>query len=104
MHDGTRIKAFAGADSFRREERLKEHLEAARKQVEAMGDPREEQPARKRAAQERAVRERQQRLEQALEEVQKDRQAKRAAKDQAPASETDRQAGSTKHANVGAAR
>jgi len=31
MHDGTRIKAFAGADSFRREERLKEHLEAARK-------------------------------------------------------------------------
>ena len=38
MHDGTRIKAFAGADSFRREERLKEHLEAARKQVEAMGD------------------------------------------------------------------
>jgi transposase len=29
MHDGTRIKACAGADSFRREERLKEHLEVA---------------------------------------------------------------------------
>jgi transposase len=42
MHDGTKIKACAGVDSFRREERLKEHLEAARKQVEAMGDPREE--------------------------------------------------------------
>jgi len=93
MHDGTRIKACAGADSFRRQERLMEHLEAARKQVEAMGDPREEEPARKRAAQERAARERQQRLEQALEEVQKVRQAKRPQdKDQARASESDPQA------------
>jgi transposase len=50
MHDGTRIKACAGADSFRREQRLQEHLEAARKQVEAMADPRQEEPARKRAA------------------------------------------------------
>ena len=62
MHDGTRIKACAGADSFRREERLKEHLAAARKQVEAMGDPRQDEPTRKRAAQERVLRERQQRL------------------------------------------
>src|SRR3974390_2239794 len=93
MHDGTRIKACAGADSFRREERLKEHLEAARKQVEAMGDPREEEPTRKRAAQERALRERQQRLEQALEEVQKVRQVKRAPdKEQARASQSDPQA------------
>src|SRR6478736_3212873 len=89
MHDGTRIKACAGADSFRREERLKEHLEAARKQVEAMGDPREEEPTRKRSAQERALRERQQRLEQALEEVQKVRQAKRQDKEQARASQSD---------------
>src|SRR5258708_4938327 len=101
MHDGTRIKAFAGADSFRREERLKEHLEAARKQVEAMGDPREEQPARKRAAQERAVRERQQRLEQALEEVQKVRQAKRADKEQARASGSDPQARIMKQSDGG---
>src|SRR5258706_12118023 len=77
MHDGTRIKAFAGADSFRREERLKEHLEAARKQVEAMGDPREEQPPRKRAAQEGVLGQRQQRLEQALEEVEKSPEATR---------------------------
>src|SRR5881394_128003 len=101
MHDGTKIKACAGADSFRREERLKEHLEAARKQVEAMGDPREEEPKRKRAAQERAVRERQQRLEQALEEVQKVRQAKRADKEQASASESDPQARIMKQSNGG---
>jgi transposase len=101
MHDGTRIKAYAGADSFRREERLKEHLEAARKQVEAMGDPREEEPNRKRAAQERALRERQQRLEQALEEVQKVRQAKRADKEQARASQSDPQARIMKQSDGG---
>lgn len=102
MHDGTRIKAYAGADSFRREDRLKEHLEAARKQVAAMGDPREEEPKRKRAAQERAVRERQQRLEQALEEVQKVRQAKRPQdKEQARTSQSDPQARIMKQSNGG---
>ncbi len=101
MHDGTRIKAYAGADSFRREERLQEHLEVARQQVEAMGDPREEEPARKRAAQERAVRERQQRLEQALEEVQKVREAKRAEKEQARASQSDPQARIMKQSDGG---
>lgn len=102
MHDGTRIKANAGADSFRREERLKQHLEAARKQIEAMGDPREEEPKRKRAAQQRALREQQQRLEQALEEVQKVRQAKRSQqKDQARASQSDPQARIMKQSNGG---
>jgi len=102
MHDGTRIKACAGADSFRREERLKEHLELARKQVEAMGDPREEEQKRKRAAQERALRDRQQRLEQALEELQKVRQAKRSQdKEQARASESDPQARVMKQSDGG---
>lgn len=102
MHDGTRIKACAGADSFRREERLKEHLEAAGKQVEAMGDPRQEEPARKRAARDRALRERQQRLEQALEEVQKVRQAKRGQdKEQARASQSDPQARIMKQSDGG---
>jgi transposase len=101
MHDGTRIKACAGSDSFRREDRLKEHLEAARKQVEAMGDPREEEPKRKRAAQERALRERQQRLENALEEVQKVRQAKRDNKEHARASQSDPQARIMKQSDGG---
>lgn len=102
MHDGTRIKAYAGADSFRREERLKEHLELARKQVEAMGDPRQEEPTRKKAAQERALRERQERLEQALEEVQKVRQAKRSQdKEQARASQSDPQARIMKQSDGG---
>src|SRR5258705_1250638 len=101
MHDGTRIKACAGADSFRREERLKEHLKTARKQLGAMGDPREEEPKRKRAAQERALRERQQRLEQALEEVQKGREGKRADKEQARPSQTEPGTRGMKHADRG---
>jgi transposase len=101
MHDGTKIKACAGSDSFRREERLKEHLELARKQVESMGDPRAEEPARKRAAQQRAVRERQERLEQALEEVQKVQQAKRQDKEQARASQSDPQARIMKQSDGG---
>ena len=101
MHDGTKIKACAGADSFRREERLKEHLEAARKQVETMGDPRQEEAAGKRAARQRALRERQQRLEQALEEVEKVRQAKQADKEQARASQSDPEARIMKQSDGG---
>lgn len=101
MHDGTRIKACAGSDSFRREERLKEHLAEARKQVEAMGDPRQEEPARKRAAQQRAVRERQERLEQALEELQQIRAGKRSDKEQARASQSDPQARVMKQSDGG---
>ncbi len=101
MHDGTRIKACAGADSFRRAERLKEHLEAARQQVEAMGDPRAEESARKRAAQQRAKRERQQRLEQAVEELERIREGKRVDKEQVRVSPSDPQARVMKQADGG---
>ena len=69
MHDGTKIRACAGADSFRRQETLRAHWEAAREQVAAMGDPRADESVRQRAARQRAARERQQRLERALEEL-----------------------------------
>jgi hypothetical protein len=46
MHDGT----CAGADSFRRKERVAAHLEAARQQVQAMGDPGADESARQAAA------------------------------------------------------
>jgi transposase len=101
MHDGTRIKACAGSDSFRREERLKEHLAAARQQVEGMGDPRQEESAGKRAARQRAAREREQRLEQALEELQQIRAAKRGDKEQARASQSDPQARVMKQSDGG---
>ena len=99
MHDGTKIKACAGSDSFRRKDRLKEHLAVARQQVEAMGDPREEEPSRKRAARDRALRERQQRLEKALEELEQVREGKRGNKEKARASQSDPQARVMKHSD-----
>jgi transposase len=69
MHDGTKIQACAGTDSFRREERIRAHLEAARAQVAAMGDPCAAPSRRECAARERARRERVERMERALEEL-----------------------------------
>jgi transposase len=85
MHDGTKIKACAGADSFRREERLQQHLDAARQQVQAMGDPRGEESPRQRAARQRGARERQARLEQAQAALEKIRAVKNGAEAQAQA-------------------
>jgi len=70
MQDGTKIKAFAADHSFRREATLREHLEKAREQVEQMGDPTAEELTRRVAkARERALREKQQRLDSALKQL-----------------------------------
>jgi transposase len=66
MHDGTKIRAQAGAGSFRREKTLREHLEEARQTVEQMGDPAAPAPAKDR---QRAARERAARLEAAQQEL-----------------------------------
>jgi transposase len=56
MHDGTKVKACASGDTFRREEKLRAHLEMARQQVAQMGDPRSEELSRRVAkARERAA-------------------------------------------------
>ena len=81
MHDGTKIKACASADTFRREESLRAHLEAARQQVQALAQEANEEPTRQQAARQRAARERQQRVEQALEQLEQIRQTKRDAKE-----------------------
>lgn len=69
--DGTRIRASAGASSYRRKATLEEQLAAARQQVEALQRQAEapvaqEHTARQKAAQIRAARERAARVEQAL--------------------------------------
>jgi Transposase domain (DUF772) len=71
MHDGTKIRTQAGADTFRREKTIRERLEKARQAVAQMGDPRVPAPARDRqqAARERAAQEQKERLEAALEEL-----------------------------------
>lgn len=71
MHDGTKIRALAGADTLRRRKTLEERLKLAREVMAQMGDPTAEVAGnkRKQAARERAARERAERLEAALQEM-----------------------------------
>ena len=94
--DGTRVRASAGAASFRREPRLKDLLRAARDQVEHVKGL-EDDPSvttREAAAKARAAREREARIEKALEQMPKVRAAKKSEeeKQQARASTTDPEA------------
>jgi len=78
MHDGTKIKACASGDSFRREERLRSHLEKAREQVKLMEEAGEEEVAPRLArARRRAAREHQERMEQAVRELEQLQEAKK---------------------------
>jgi hypothetical protein len=82
MHDGTKVKAQAADNSFRREPSLRQHLEAARQQVEQLEREAQEDPdgegqsQRQWQAQRRAARERQQRIGQALAELEQIRASK----------------------------
>jgi transposase len=94
MHDGTKVKACAAADSFRSEECLQAHLAAARQQIEGLEENVEQEPTRQRAAQQRAAQQREQRVMQALQELQAIRQSKHGPteKESARASMSDPQA------------
>jgi transposase len=69
-HDGMRVRASAGAASFRRQPTLKEHLAQAEEQVRRLKQELDDDPGaasrRQAKARERAARERTQRLRQAL--------------------------------------
>ena len=72
--DGTKIKANAGGNTFRRKQKIEEHLALARAQVERMKEEaaqEEKLTKRKAAARRRAARQRASRLQQALQEVQR---------------------------------
>src|SRR6266849_9907140 len=72
--DGTKIKANAGGNSFRRREKIAAHLEAAREQVRVLNAQAEnEEPlvARQASARRRAARQRASRLEAACREVER---------------------------------
>jgi transposase len=68
--DGMKVRASAGAASFRRRATLEKHLEEVRQQVEVLKQELDTDPAaasrRQQAAQARAARERAERIEQAL--------------------------------------
>lgn len=68
--DGVRVRASAGAGSFRREDKLKAYLEAARERVQTLKEQIDEDPAgqrrREQAGRQRAAQEREARIEAAL--------------------------------------
>jgi hypothetical protein len=95
--DGTKIKAHAGGNTFRRKEKLEAHLQLAREQVRLMEkqSAEEEQMARRKvAARRRAARQRQSRLEAAVREVERMQSEKKEDRDDfvARASATDPEA------------
>jgi len=73
--DGVRVRAHAGASSFRRRPRLEQFLAEAREQVALLRQELDADPGagnrRQQAARERAARERQDHVRQALDELQK---------------------------------
>jgi transposase len=104
MHDGTKIKANAGSDSFRREDKVRAHLKMAEEHIQNMADPTEESHGeRSSKARQRAVREKKERLELALNELEKIRAKKpnQEAKHEARVSQTDPEARVMKQSNGG---
>jgi transposase len=94
MHDGTKVKACASDKSFHRKATLQDHLRLAREQVEQMGDPESEELSERAAkARQRAIREKQQRLQEALKALEKiEASRSKQEEEKARASSTDPEA------------
>ena len=103
MHDGTKIRAAVSRQSFEREERLRVQLQAARDLVESLSREPDQPPTAQQAAQQRAARERQQRVQEALKQLEQIRAAKRGVqeKEQARVSTTDPECRVMKQADGG---
>jgi transposase len=101
--DGTKIRANAGVSSFRREERIRQHLELARQQVEALNDPEsEERSQREIQARKRVRQEKLERLEQAFKELEQIQNTRSdSEKGKVRVSETDPEARVMKQADGG---
>src|SRR4051812_7760977 len=104
--DGMRVRASAGAASFRRRPTLEEALTEAQQQVEALRQEVEEDPAatdrRQKAARERAARERVEGIQRALARLPElEARKKPQEKDQARCSTTDAEATVMKMADGG---
>lgn len=104
--DGMKVRANAGAASFRRKMTLEELLVEAKQQVEALRSELQADPAgatdRQRAARQRAAEEREERIHAALNQIPQIEAAKKAAdKDKARASTTDADARTMKMGDGG---
>src|SRR5262249_49138161 len=95
--DGMRVRACAGAASFRRKQTLQEHLQEAADQVARLKEEMDDDPSagsrRQAAARERAARERQDRLKQSIKRLRElDAKKKPDERHKARASATDAEA------------
>ncbi len=101
--DGTKVQANASSKTFRDDERLREHLEAAQKQVAAMGDPNQKpkEKSKSEARKAAAARDRHERVEQALNEAEQLPIKKRDKSKKPKASTTDPDARMMKHGHGG---
>ena len=100
MHDGTKVKALATGGSFRREDKIREHLKAVEEQLSQPSD--EEASLRAQKARERAAREKKERMDKALSELEKIRATKSGEeKKEARASVTDPDARTMKQGDGG---
>src|SRR3972149_6284116 len=104
MQDGTKIRAAASPRSMHRESTIRENWERAGKRVEEMGDPwSEEASPRTRQARLRVRREQQERLDQAMEGLEKLRKLKAARSPHKRVSISDPEARMMKQADGGRA-
>ena len=104
--DGMKVRASAGAASFRRRPTLEEHLAQAQEQVDSLRAELDADPTaanrRQQAARERAARERAERLQKALEQIPEvEAKKKSSEKEKARASTTDPEARVMKMADGG---
>lgn len=92
-HDGMRVRANAGSGSFRRKEKLEQFRSEAEEQVQALRKELEEDPGasdrRRKAARERAAKERKEKIEEALRQYPEVREKKKKEKDKTRVSITD---------------
>lgn len=104
--DGMKVRASAGAASFRRRPTLEEHLAEAKEQVDSLKKELDGDPAaangRQKAARQRAARERAERIEKALEQMPEvEAKKKPSEKEKARVSTTDPEARVMKMADGG---
>lgn len=88
--DGTKIRADAGKKSFGQREKIEAHLAQAREHLDELERQERDEHAtqRKKAARQRAAREREQRLNEALDEIERLRAAKKEDKKKQPQAST----------------
>lgn len=104
MHDGTKIKANASGDTYRRKDTLERHIEMAKEQLTLLKEGNDDQISLKmKAARQRAINEKNERLKLASEEYKKieDKKKTKEEKQEARVSLTDPESRIMKQSNGG---